>query len=685
MAHDVFISYSRKDKGFATRLVKALLNYVPPKEMNLPQRHLEVFLDAEDFTGSEYYQSLDRHLADSAKLILLCSPAARGSQYVNDEIRRFARMKGAEHIIPLMVAGLPNNEAGPAQADQMAFPEALCELMAMPLAADYRSADEASPRVDRGRFEASWYTTLANIYGISRAEIEQRDRKRRLRRQRITGATVTGVSATLVVLAILYWGQKQDTREQAKVAAARFLAGQAVKAAELPPARGLRIGGLLAAESLRTAWTDAGYAQWHAAVRRMPYTLAQIKTDAVTIALAFTPDAQRLVVLCGERHVHVYALPDLRPLQEIQADQTAFALAVSHSGNHAIAYQQGGAAIEIVDLDRGAVTPVPLPDDLDVATFDAIGNPVVASRHGIWRIDAADGTVQPRLEFSSPAQRIALAPDATTAVTITEAGLVAFAVKNGSQLWQVPHAAENRYDEIQFSSNGTRLIVMSANRLTTLDAANGATLGSMLVERQSPALRTVAARDAYLLGTRLYPVSGAGPLDVPIAAKQGENFQQLPALSPSGRHIAAFTQTNPETFSIIDTALSEDVAWSESALHVTLDEGQSVNAATFSADGRLLAVASREPGLGGGKRDSTIQLLALDREPWRPIVPANRWTFPSAYAVLPNDARVVVVDGSDGALKVYDAAGVLLWQREEKRAGSTLVVSPGGRFLARSL
>jgi hypothetical protein len=53
---------------------------------------------------------------------------------VNEEIRQFASMKGADNIIPLLISGIPNNEAKGEQAAEMAFPDALCEVMEMPLA-----------------------------------------------------------------------------------------------------------------------------------------------------------------------------------------------------------------------------------------------------------------------------------------------------------------------------------------------------------------------------------------------------------------------------------------------------------------------------------------------------------------------------------------------------------------------
>lgn len=120
-SHDVFISYSRKNEAFAAKLEQSLKDYKPPKDLNVPQRRLNVFRDESDFTGSEYFQAIDHHLKGSHKLILLCSPEARQSTYVNDEIRRFVRTRGAENVISILVAGKANNEAVDCQESEMAY------------------------------------------------------------------------------------------------------------------------------------------------------------------------------------------------------------------------------------------------------------------------------------------------------------------------------------------------------------------------------------------------------------------------------------------------------------------------------------------------------------------------------------------------------------------------------------
>lgn len=109
--HDAFISYSRNDAPYAATLERALKRYSPPKDLPAPHRRLNIFRGTEDFTGTEYFTSVERHLHGSRKLIVICSPNARRSDFVNDEIRRFAHSHAAADIIPILVAGIPNNEA----------------------------------------------------------------------------------------------------------------------------------------------------------------------------------------------------------------------------------------------------------------------------------------------------------------------------------------------------------------------------------------------------------------------------------------------------------------------------------------------------------------------------------------------------------------------------------------------
>ena len=154
---------------------------MPPTELGVPQRRLNVFRDEADMTGPEYYSAVNAHLRGSRKLIVICSPAARQSRYVDEEIRSFAAARGSEHIIPLLFSGIPNNEVKPGEETLAAFPAALCEALEMPLAVSWRGWDSDAGPVSEGMFRSSWYALLANLYEVSRNEIERRDAVKRAR------------------------------------------------------------------------------------------------------------------------------------------------------------------------------------------------------------------------------------------------------------------------------------------------------------------------------------------------------------------------------------------------------------------------------------------------------------------------------------------------------------------------
>ncbi len=69
--NDAFISYSRKDIEFARKLEKALEDYQPPKDLNVPQRNLVVFRDEADLTGAEYNESIKRHFGNWGQIFIL--------------------------------------------------------------------------------------------------------------------------------------------------------------------------------------------------------------------------------------------------------------------------------------------------------------------------------------------------------------------------------------------------------------------------------------------------------------------------------------------------------------------------------------------------------------------------------------------------------------------------------------
>lgn len=220
--YDAFISYSRRNGEFAEALYKKLSDYKPPKGLDLPQRRLNVFLDKRELFGNDLDESLKRNILNSAKLLVLCSPEARSSLFVNQEIREFAQHHGAKHIIPILVSGKPNNETE--NEAEKAFPEALYEALstpekkATPLGIDYREFRINKDKFGKDHYYDPWFASLASVYGVDRGEIEQRDKRRQTRNRWITIAIVSGVITALSValtFAMISRNEAQTQRDEA--------------------------------------------------------------------------------------------------------------------------------------------------------------------------------------------------------------------------------------------------------------------------------------------------------------------------------------------------------------------------------------------------------------------------------------------------------------------------------------
>jgi len=297
--YDVFLSYSRKDEAFAVALERALRAYAPPKDLAVPQRRLTVFRDQTDMQGVELTRALDEHLRLTSKLIVLCSPDARASTYVNQEIASFVRTRGAEHCIPVLVRGLPNNEARPGQEGEMAFPEALTTALVTPLAADFRGLRPRRDRIGRPPFAEPWHKLLADVYAefsVSRAQIEERERRRQARRRAIAVGITT--AAMLVLFSLTVWAlvERREAIRQRNDAVSRQLAHQSTDLVDSRPETAL----LLAAAAYQSAPTLQARRSLQASFIARPRLRAFLWGHSGDVStLAFSPDG-RMLAMGGE-------------------------------------------------------------------------------------------------------------------------------------------------------------------------------------------------------------------------------------------------------------------------------------------------------------------------------------------------------------------------------------------------
>lgn len=470
-ANDAFISYSRKDKDFASKLEKTLEDYKPPKELKVPQRNLSVFRDEADFTGVDYEKSIEKHLKNSKKLIVICSPNACNSDYVNDEIRRFAKTRGSDHIIPVLLSGIPNNEVSPGQEDQMAFPEALCQVQKMPLATDYRKFDPKRSKVQKDNYEGSWYTVLANIYDLSRSEIEQRDKKRQIRNRNIIIGIASGIIAILIVFLYVAIRQYQSAeiarrdeqlqRKKASIAADGARLAIARNWLERDPTKAALV--LL---EIKDPDQIQGADKVMISVLNQPLAVSAFYplTDSELIALSFDKTGNRVLTASGN-HVKVWnanGLGDPLTLEEEgRISSASFSplgdLVATASGNAARVWNIDGSASGL--LLEGHQKPVmevsfsPAGDHVVTAAWDKTAR--------IWNLAKPDIIVV-LTGHEKGVSRARFSPSGEHVLTAPQFGNMRIWNSDGSGEPVVLPAQECGSENARFNSTGDRVITVSS-------------------------------------------------------------------------------------------------------------------------------------------------------------------------------------------------------------------------------
>lgn len=203
--YSAFISYSHRDARFAKALQHDLEKFHIPRPVverlgRDGDRLGTIFRDVSDLgAATRLTEALTDALANSQAVIVVCSPAARQSDWVRQEILEFRRLRGEGATILPVVAP----QAGDAAAEAY-FPTALGETP--PLAADARrSAD--------GR-RGALLKLVAGLLGTRLDDLIQRDARRRQRRL-VAGITVTAVIAlSMAVLAAFALSAREDAKRR---------------------------------------------------------------------------------------------------------------------------------------------------------------------------------------------------------------------------------------------------------------------------------------------------------------------------------------------------------------------------------------------------------------------------------------------------------------------------------------
>jgi tetratricopeptide (TPR) repeat protein len=191
--YSAFISYSHEDGRWARWLQSALEGYRVPGRLVgketafgvLGRRLVPVFRDRSELPATgDLGETLTNALRSSANLIVICSPNANASRWVNEEIKFFRRVGRGDRIFCVIVGGEPNASDIPEQQNRECFPPALrtretVEGVSLgerfePIAADARPGGDGKSNVK--------LKILAGLLDVGFDVLKQREQRRRIRR-----------------------------------------------------------------------------------------------------------------------------------------------------------------------------------------------------------------------------------------------------------------------------------------------------------------------------------------------------------------------------------------------------------------------------------------------------------------------------------------------------------------------
>ncbi len=221
--YNAFISYSHQDEKFGKWLHKSLEGYKIPKELyikysDLPKKLYPIFRDREELpTSSSLSQNINEAIKASRYLIVICSPNAAKSKWVNQEIIDFKRLYGENQILAIILDGEPNATNKEIFDDNLeCFPKALrymvnsdgvlIEKETEPIASDVRDGK------DEKRF--GLLKLIAGLLGVKFDELYQREEKRRKRTRIIWMSIALVIVAVFALLALFSFEQRKIAEDE---------------------------------------------------------------------------------------------------------------------------------------------------------------------------------------------------------------------------------------------------------------------------------------------------------------------------------------------------------------------------------------------------------------------------------------------------------------------------------------
>ncbi|MEZ5171786.1 MAG: TIR domain-containing protein [Acidimicrobiia bacterium] len=628
MSYDGFISYSHSADGrLAPALQKALQSFAKPWYR---RRSLNIFRDNTGLSVAPHlWGAITEAMDDSEWFVLLTSPEAADSEWVNKEIDHWKETHSVDRILPVVTGGewvWDPAAGGFDRAASTAVPDALLDVFTdEPRHLDLRWAhDETQLNARHGKFRDAVAQLAAPMHGKSKDDLEGEDIRRHRGAVRLawtTGITIFVLLIAAVVAGIFAKSNADRAEERRKESDSQRLAAQSEQNTDRPA-----LSFLLAAEAYDIDPTLQAEGAMLTALQIDPDLRLFIRGHDDEVWSAITvPDHDLVASGTASGIVHltdrttgetVAVLPGDGIREEDRSPIIGFAtpdpdtLWALDSAGRIISFDLTEVGTDPDEIDAEVTV---LPTDgvtLQVATVDPTGERLaIGSIDGLLTVfdtdDLSRAAYALRLdEFDVYAA--AFSEDGSLLATGTAEGVVrVHDADTGDILWEAPdaHPGSNpAVHAVAFSENASMLASVGASgSLQLWDVATGAPLG--------PDGGTVGPNVG-----ELWDVSFTGnafpDFDGPYVATAGEDGQVVfwdpttfSPLSDANRvHNGAVNDVFFADDSSFVTAGADRVAAyfetdeARIASGERVDAGEPVATVDMSPDGTTLAVASGPSG-----------------------------------------------------------------------------------------
>ena len=400
--YDAFVSSSQAGDGLlAPRLQGGLQRFAQPWWR---RRGLRIFRDESSLSANPHlWSSIVEALDSSEWFILLTSPEAAASPWLNREVAWWLDHKSGERILPVLTEGVLVWDEASGQLDpSSSVPPALLSAFGeKPRWVDMRWAREDTQLdLRNSRFRGAVADIASALRGVAKDELESEEVRQHRRTLRTAWGAV-GLLAVLVVTAITVAGFAFN---QGRISGAR---GLAARAASLAPTR-LDLSLLLAVEGLKTDDSLETRAGLLTALNEAQYLEGFRQQVGTPYRIAASDDGGVFATLAGGGDIQLWDPATWTPLGEPLGNVgLPLSIDVSASGSHVVGSGADGAFVWDIATNRQIGPTIPPDPDFGavLAKLSPSGDRVITShvldplgQVEVWRLP--DGELTGTLDLS---------------------------------------------------------------------------------------------------------------------------------------------------------------------------------------------------------------------------------------------------------------------------------------------